>query len=347
MAIKVGINGFGRIGRLVYRAMANDPELDVVAVNDLGDIPTMAHLLKYDSVHGRAFDTVEVTEDGFVADGHATKVLCERDPENLPWGELGVDVVIESTGIFKTGELASKHINAGAKKVVITCPAKGEDITVVMGVNDGDYDKEAHNIISNASCTTNCLAPVAKVLLENFGIERGYMNTIHSYTNDQKILDLPHKDLRRARAAQLSMIPTTTGAAFSQGDQGRNQRRHEGCRRRPAQGHSRLHRRPHRFGRHRGRRPFFHLRFGSHYGHGRRFRPGQDCFLVRQRVGLLQPRERPGQDSSLGYWEKAGLVSGLFCLYDLPGFARAEASAEDEFGYRSPRLLGDALLRLV
>ena len=213
MAIKVGINGFGRIGRLVYRAMANDPELDVVAVNDLGDIPTMAHLLKYDSVHGRAFDTVEVTEDGFVADGHATKVLCERDPENLPWGELGVDVVIESTGIFKTGELASKHINAGAKKVVITCPAKGEDITIVMGVNDGDYDKEAHNIISNASCTTNCLAPVAKVLLENFGIERGYMNTIHSYTNDQKILDLPHKDLRRARAAQLSMIPTTTGAA--------------------------------------------------------------------------------------------------------------------------------------
>ena len=151
--------------------------------------------------------------DGFVADGHATKVLCERDPENLPWGELGVDVVIESTGIFKTGELASKHINAGTKKVVITCPAKGEDITIVMGVNDGDYDKEAHNIISNASCTTNCLAPVAKVLLENFGIERGYMNTIHSYTNDQKILDLPHKDLRRARAAQLSMIPTTTGAA--------------------------------------------------------------------------------------------------------------------------------------
>ena len=213
MAIKVGINGFGRIGRLVYRAMANDPELDVVAVNDLGDIPTMAHLLKYDSVHGRAFDTVEVTEDGFVADGHATKVLCERDPENLPWGELGVDVVIESTGIFKTGELASKHINAGAKKVVITCPAKGEDITIVMGVNDGDYDKEAHNIISNASFTKNCLAPVAKVLLENFGIERGYMNTIHSYTNDQKILDLPHKDLRRARAAQLSMIPTTTGAA--------------------------------------------------------------------------------------------------------------------------------------
>ena len=175
----------------------------------------MAHLLKYDSVHGRAFDTVEVTEDGFVADGHAREgPVPSAIPTNLPWGELGVDVVVESTGIFKTGELASKHIEAGAKKVVITCPAKGEDITVVMGVNDEQYDpKDQHNIISNASCTTNCLAPVAKVLLEKFGIKRGYMNTIHSYTNDQKILDLPHKDLRRARAAAMSMIPTTTGAA--------------------------------------------------------------------------------------------------------------------------------------
>ena len=213
MTIKVGINGFGRIGRLVYRAMAKDPEFEVVAVNDLGDIPTMAHLLKYDSVHGRAFQNVEVTEEGFIADGKAVKVLSEREPSNLPWGELGVEVVVESTGIFKTGELASKHIQAGAKKVIITCPAKGEDITIVMGVNDDKYDKEKHNIISNASCTTNCLAPVAKVLLDNFGIKRGYMNTIHAYTNDQKILDLPHKDLRRARAAALSMIPTTTGAA--------------------------------------------------------------------------------------------------------------------------------------
>ena len=213
MAIKVGINGFGRIGRLVYRAMANDPEIEVVAVNDLGDIPTMAHLLKYDSVHGRAYDSVEVTDDGFVADGHAVKVFSERNPENLPWGELGVEVVVESTGIFKTGDTASAHIKAGAKKVVITCPAKGEDITIVMGVNDDQYDKDKHHIISNASCTTNCLAPMAKVLLENFGIKRGYMNTIHSYTNDQKILDLPHKDLRRARAAAMSMIPTTTGAA--------------------------------------------------------------------------------------------------------------------------------------
>ncbi|MDO4290947.1 MAG: type I glyceraldehyde-3-phosphate dehydrogenase [Eggerthellaceae bacterium] len=213
MATKVGINGFGRIGRLVFRAMVKDPDIEVVAVNDLGDIPTMAHLLKYDSVHGRAFDKVEVTDEGFVADGYAVKVLSERDPKNLPWGELGVDVVVESTGIFKTGEKAQWHIDAGAKKVVITCPAKGEDITIVMGVNDDQYDAAKHNIVSNASCTTNCLAPVAKVLMENFGIKRGYMNTIHAYTNDQKILDLPHSDLRRARAAAMSMIPTTTGAA--------------------------------------------------------------------------------------------------------------------------------------
>ena len=213
MAIRVGINGFGRIGRLVYRAMANDPAIDVVAANDLGNIQAVAHLLKYDSVHGRAFEKIEVVEDGFIADGHKVKALSERDPSNLAWGDLDVDVVVDSTGIFKTGELASKHIESGAKKVVITCPAQGEDITVVMGVNNQNYDAEKHNIISNASCTTNCLAPMAKVLLDNFGIERGYMNTIHAYTNDQKILDLPHKDLRRARAAALSIIPTTTGAA--------------------------------------------------------------------------------------------------------------------------------------
>ena len=213
MAIRVAINGFGRIGRLVFRAMAKDPAVDIVAVNDPGNLEALAHLLKYDSVHGRFFDKVELTDDGFIADGHAVKTFCDREPLNLPWADLDIDVVVESTGFFKTGEGASKHIQAGAKKVVITCPAKGEDITVVMGVNDGDYDKEKHNIISNASCTTNCLAPVAKVLLQNFGIKRGFMNTIHSYTNDQKILDLPHKDLRRARAANLSMIPTTTGAA--------------------------------------------------------------------------------------------------------------------------------------
>lgn len=213
MVTKVGINGFGRIGRLVYRAMVADPSLEVVAVNDLGDISTMAHLLKYDSVHGRAFNTVEVDSKGFVADGKKVKVLSEREPANLSWGELGVDIVIESTGFFTDAEKAKAHIDAGAKKVIISAPATNEDITVVMGVNDAAYDKETHHIVSNASCTTNCLAPVAKVLLDNFGIKRGFMNTIHAYTNDQKILDLPHKDLRRARAAALSMIPTTTGAA--------------------------------------------------------------------------------------------------------------------------------------
>lgn len=213
MACKVGINGFGRIGRLAFRAMINDPEIEVVAVNDLGDIPTMAHLLKYDSVHGRAFDTVEVTDDGFIADGHAVQVLSEREPANLPWGDLGVEVVVESTGFFTDAHAAHAHIDAGAKKVIISAPAKNEDITIVMGVNDDQYDPAIHNIISNASCTTNCLAPFAKVLLDTFGIRRGFMNTIHAYTNDQRILDLPHKDLRRARAAGMSMIPTTTGAA--------------------------------------------------------------------------------------------------------------------------------------
>ncbi len=213
MATKVGINGFGRIGRLVFRAMANDPDLEVVAVNDLGDVPTMAHLLKYDSVHGRFFDEVDVVEDGFIADGHRVRVLSERDPKDLPWGELGVDIVVESTGLFTDGEKAKAHLEAGAKKVIISAPGKNVDATIVMGVNDDTYNKETDNIVSNASCTTNCLAPFAKVLLDTFGIKRGFMNTIHAYTNDQKILDLPHKDLRRARAAAMSMIPTTTGAA--------------------------------------------------------------------------------------------------------------------------------------
>ena len=213
MTTRVGINGFGRIGRLAYRVMANDPDIEVVAVNDLGDIPTMAHLLKYDSVHGRAYDEVVATDDSIIADGKEIKVLCEREPGNLPWGDLGVDVVIESTGFFTDGTKAKAHIDAGAKKVLISAPGKNVDKTIVMGVNDADYDPATDNIISNASCTTNCLAPFAKVLLDNFGIKRGYMNTIHAYTNDQRILDLPHKDLRRARAAALSMIPTTTGAA--------------------------------------------------------------------------------------------------------------------------------------
>ncbi len=213
MAIKVGINGFGRIGRLAFRAMFNDPELEVVAVNDLGNKEQLAYLLKYDSVHGRAYDCVEATEEGFVVDGVEVKVLSEREPANLPWGELGVDVVVESTGFFTDGEKAKAHLEAGAKKVIISAPGKNVDATIVMGVNDDQYDKNTMNIVSNASCTTNCLAPVAKVLLDNFGIKRGMMNTIHAYTNDQKILDLPHKDYRRARAAAMSMIPTTTGAA--------------------------------------------------------------------------------------------------------------------------------------
>ena len=213
MAIKVGINGFGRIGRLAYRVMANDPEIEVIAINDLGDIPTMAHLLKYDSIHGQAFEAVEATGDSIIADGKPIKVLSDRDPANLPWGELGVDVVVESTGFFTDGTKAKAHLDAGAKKVIISAPGKNVDKTIVMGVNDADYDSATDNIVSNASCTTNCLAPFAKVLLDNFGIKRGYMNTIHAYTNDQRILDLPHKDLRRARAAALSMIPTTTGAA--------------------------------------------------------------------------------------------------------------------------------------
>lgn len=213
MATKVGINGFGRIGRLVFRAMEKDPAFDIVAINDPGSITAAAHLLKYDSIHGRVYDEVRVDGDSIVVDGRTVKVLSDRDPANLPWGELGVDLVIESTGFFTDANAAHVHIDAGAKKVLITAPAKNEDITIVMGVNDDQYDPAKHHIVSNASCTTNCLAPFAKVLMDSFGIKRGFMNTIHSYTNDQKVLDQSHKDLRRARAANLSMIPTTTGAA--------------------------------------------------------------------------------------------------------------------------------------
>lgn len=213
MATKVGINGFGRIGRLVFRAMEKDPAFDIVAINDPGSITAAAHLLKYDSIHGRVYDEVRVDGNSIVVDGRTVKVLSDRDPANLPWGELGVDLVIESTGFFTDANAAHAHIDAGAKKVLITAPAKNEDITIVMGVNDDQYDPAKHHIVSNASCTTNCLAPFAKVLMDSFGIKRGFMNTIHSYTNDQKVLDQSHKDLRRARAANLSMIPTTTGAA--------------------------------------------------------------------------------------------------------------------------------------
>ncbi len=215
MTTKVGINGFGRIGRQVFKAIRDyyPDSLEVVAVNDIGDVATMAHLLKYDSNYGKFDGKVEVVEGGLKVDGKLLKVLAERDPANLPWGELGVEIVVESTGLFRTGETAGKHIQAGAKKVIISAPAKGEDLTVVLGVNDDQYDSAKHHIVSNASCTTNCLAPAAKVVNDKFGIVKGLMTTIHAYTNDQKILDLPHKDLRRARAAAMSIIPTTTGAA--------------------------------------------------------------------------------------------------------------------------------------
>ena len=213
MAIQVGINGFGRIGRNLFRAALNEPEINFVAVNDLTDPKTLAHLLKYDSIHGRFEGTVEAGDGEIIVNGKAIKVLSERDPANLPWGKLGVDIAVESTGIFTKRADAEKHINAGAKKAIISAPATDEDITIVLGVNDDKYDPAKHHIISNASCTTNCLAPVAKVLHEKFKISRGLMTTTHAYTNDQKILDLPHSDLRRARAAAVSMIPTSTGAA--------------------------------------------------------------------------------------------------------------------------------------
>lgn len=221
MAIRVGINGFGRIGRCAFRAMEADRDIEVVAINDLGKTAEYAHLLKYDSMHGRVFDKVVPTGEGFDidVDGHVIKGLSERDPEKLPWGELDIDVVLESTGVFRTGETAGKHLAAGARKVIISAPSKGgEDITIVPGVNHTEYDPAVHHVISGASCTTNCLAPIVKVLHDAFGVEKGYVNTIHSYTNDQLILDGPHKkDLRRSRAAFLSQIPTTTGAAKTTG----------------------------------------------------------------------------------------------------------------------------------
>ena len=217
MAVKVGINGFGRIGRLAFRGMMVDPNIEVVAVNDLTNPDMLAHLLKYDSVHGKYDGEVSVDGDSIVVDGQKIKVLAEKDPKNLPWGELGVEYVVEATGIFRKREQAQWHIDAGAKKVLITAPAKNEDITIVMGVNEDQYDAANHHVVSNASCTTNCLAPVAKVLNDSFGIKHGLMTTVHSYTNDQRILDLPHDDRRRARAAAMSIIPTTTGAAAAVG----------------------------------------------------------------------------------------------------------------------------------
>ena len=218
MAVKVGINGFGRIGRNIMRAALGDKDLDFVAVNDLTNAATLAHLLKYDSVLGNLHADVKASTDGITLDGDEFKVLSVKDPAQLPWKDLGVDVVFECTGIFTNREGASKHLAAGAKKVIITAPAKGPDVTVVLGVNEDTYDPGAHQIVSNASCTTNCLAPLAKAIDEAFGIRKGWMTTVHSYTNDQNLLDLPHKDLRRARAAALSIIPTTTGAATAVGE---------------------------------------------------------------------------------------------------------------------------------
>jgi len=219
MAVRVGINGFGRIGRNVLRAatMAKQTEVEFVGVNDITDTKTLAHLLKYDSVHRRFPGTVEAKGDALVVNGKPIKVSAIKEPEKLPWNELGVELVLESTGRFTDRENAAKHLTAGAKKVVISAPAKGEDITICIGVNHEKYDPAKHHIISNASCTTNCLVPVVKVVMDNFGFKHGFMTTVHSYTNDQQILDLPHKDLRRARAAALSIIPTTTGAAKATG----------------------------------------------------------------------------------------------------------------------------------
>ncbi|MCJ8007701.1 type I glyceraldehyde-3-phosphate dehydrogenase [Lederbergia wuyishanensis] len=213
MAVKVGINGFGRIGRNVFRAALNNPEVEIVAVNDLTDANMLAHLLQYDTVHGKLEEKVSVDGDTIVVGDHRIKVLAERDPAQLGWGDLGVDIVVESTGRFTDRDNAAKHLEAGAKKVIISAPASGEDITIVMGVNEDKYDAANHHVLSNASCTTNCLAPFAKVLNDKFGIVRGMMTTVHAYTNDQQILDLPHKDYRRARAAAENIIPTSTGAA--------------------------------------------------------------------------------------------------------------------------------------
>jgi glyceraldehyde 3-phosphate dehydrogenase len=213
MSVKVGINGFGRIGRMVFRAALKHPDIEVVAINDLTDAPTMAHLLTYDSVHGKLDNSIRAENDAIMVDDRRVAYSAIKDPAQLPWQDLGVDIAMECTGLFRDRENAAKHLTAGARKVIISAPAKEPDTTIVMGVNHNSYDPKQHHVISNASCTTNCLAPVAKVVLDNFGITCGLMTTIHAYTGDQRLLDFPHKDLRRARAAALSMIPTTTGAA--------------------------------------------------------------------------------------------------------------------------------------
>ena len=328
MTVRVGVNGFGRIGRNFWRAVdaqkqAGNTEIEIVAVNDITDNATLAHLLKYDSILGRLPYSVSSTDDEIVVDGKGFKGLAVRDPAELPWKDLGVDVVVESTGLFTKRDAAAKHLDAGAKKVVISAPATGEDLTVVKGVNDAAYDG-SQTIVSNASCTTNCLAPLAKVLDDLLGIEQGLMTTIHAYTQDQNLQDGPHKDLRRARAAALNIVPTSTGAAKAiglvhaaaqgqarrlrparadphrlghrphrhrpQGGHGRgDQRRVQGGRRGRARGRPALLRRPDRLLRHRHRPGVLHLRRAAHQGHRQ---PGQGRRLVRQRVGLLQPARR-------------------------------------------------------
>ena len=325
MGIKVGINGFGRIGRNIMRAAMGTGKLDFVAVNDLTDTKTLAHLLKYDSILGNLDATVESGDGWISVNGDKFQVLAQRDPAQLPWGDLGVDVVFEGTGLFTKRDDAAKHIAAGAKRVIITAPATGPDATLLMGVNHETYDPAKHVIVSNASCTTNCLAPFAKVLHEQFGIVKGWMTTIHSYTNDQQLLDLPHKDMRRARAAALSMIPTTTGAAKAMGEVmpelkgkldgmsmrvptpnvsvvdlavivGKKttadevERGVQGGRRRPAQGHPRGRGRAAGVDRLPQEPEQLDHRLGVHQGDGRRLREGAE--LVRQRVGLQQPLRR-------------------------------------------------------
>ena len=326
MTIKVGINGFGRIGRNFYRAIvASGADIEIVGVNDLTDNKTLAHLLKYDTVLGRFPLSVAFDDENIIVDGKKIRALEERDPANLPWAELGADIVIESTGFFTNAEKAKAHLAAGAKKVIISAPASNEDGTFVVGVNHTDYDAAAHHIISNASCTTNCLAPVAKALNDSIGIERGLMTTIHAYTGDQNLQDGPHKDLRRARAAAQNIVPTSTGAAkavalvlpelkgkldgfalrvpddhrlghrpdlhrLARGHGRRGQRRGQGRRRGPAQGHPRVRRGRDRLERHRHQPAPEHLRLEAHQGERR---PGQDHRLVRQRVGLLQQPRGP------------------------------------------------------
>ncbi len=329
MAIKVGINGFGRIGRNIMRAALGATDIDFVAVNDLTNAATLAHLLKYDSILGNLKSDIAAAGDRITVDGGDFQVLSVKDPAQLPWKDLGVDVVFESTGLFTDRDSAAKHLAAGAKKVIITAPAKKPDITVVHRRQQRDVRSEGqHHIVSNASCTTNCLAPVAKVLHETFGIEKGWMTTIHSYTNDQQLLDLPHKDLRRARAAALSIIPTTTGAATAVGevlpdlkgkldgismrvptpnvsivdlaailgredDERRGQRGVQAGRGRRAEGTARIRRGAARLDRLQRQPALLDPRRAVHQGHGRRFREGP--LVVRQRVGLLESLRRSAQ----------------------------------------------------